>query len=71
VTLHHIKTRAQKANTIRRMQQAGAGWHVPLLRAAMAGDLRQFATLEEVRGAMAGQRGSEAAQDAAEARDAR
>lgn len=28
------------AETIRRMEQAGAGWHVPLLRAAMAGDLR-------------------------------
>ncbi len=40
MTLHRIKTRAQMAEAVRRMEQAGAGWHVPLLRAVMAGDLR-------------------------------
>lgn len=40
MNLHRFDTRAQMAEAILRMEQAGAAWHVPLLRAAMAGDLR-------------------------------
>jgi hypothetical protein len=39
VTLE-IRSRLQMADMIARMEAAGAGWHVPLIRAAMAGDLR-------------------------------
>lgn len=35
-----LKTRAQMADAIMRLTQAGQPHHVPLLRAAMAGDLR-------------------------------
>lgn len=38
--MHHIKTRAQLAEAIWRMEQAGAGWHVPLLRAVLGGTIR-------------------------------
>ena len=40
MTFAHIKTRAQMAEAIRRFEQAGDTWHLPLLRAAMAGALR-------------------------------
>lgn len=35
-----IRSRLRMADMIARMEAAGAGWHVPLIRAAMAGDLR-------------------------------
>jgi hypothetical protein len=37
---HLLESPAQMAQFAVRMQQAGAGWHAPLLRAAMSGDLR-------------------------------
>lgn len=40
MTFAYIKTRAQMAEALRRSEQAGDTWHTPLIRAAMAGDLR-------------------------------
>lgn len=40
MTTFNIKRAAQMAELAVKLQQAGVGWHVPLLRAAMLGDLR-------------------------------